>query len=51
VLEEVCETRSAFALVARANVVSDIESNHGRAVIFDRNYAQPVLEFGLAEIY
>lgn len=49
VLEQVREAGQAFALVARADVVSDVQRDHRRGMIFGQLYAQAVLQRRLGE--
>src|SRR5437660_659086 len=41
---------AASSLVPRADIVSDIDGNDGRVVIFDRNHPQAVRQAGLFQI-
>src|SRR5262249_25040723 len=50
VLEEVSEARAAFALVARTDVEGDGDGDDRRAVVFDEQRAQAVLQFQVFKI-
>jgi hypothetical protein len=50
VLEQVREARQSLALVARPDVVRDVQGDHGHAVILHELHAQTVVERRLGEI-
>jgi len=44
VFEQVRKPRAAWSLIARADVVGDVDGNHRGVVIFDRDHPQAVCQ-------